>query len=62
MKKLLDAYVKNPSKDNAEKIYQYARKHPMATASLTYEDLEVFEKAKRQATFMGRPSLSLTGM
>lgn len=67
MLKLLNAYSKTPSLEIARKIYQYDKKHPMASATLSRDQLRVLDAALRQernarCPVFGRPSVSLVGM
>lgn len=67
MKKLIAAYAKNPTLENARRLYSYENKHPMASAMLDADELKVLKAALRQerddrCPVVGRPSTTLTGM
>ena len=67
MHKLLAAYAKTPTLEIARKIYQYDKKHPMASATLSPDEIKLMKAALRQerdvrCPVFGRPSVSLAGM
>jgi len=45
MDKLLKAYAANPTQANAERVYRYNQKHPMASAMLDNESQALLKKA-----------------
>lgn len=49
MKKLIDAFKKNPSYDNARKVWQYDKSHPMACCLISAEDIPVLDQAIHMA-------------
>ena len=48
MQKFIDAYRKDPSDMNAVKLAHHAKKHPMASCLLTFDDAALLERAKEQ--------------
>jgi hypothetical protein len=48
MKKMIEAYRKNPIIANAMRLVIHARRHPTAIALLTFEEAEVLEKARKE--------------
>lgn len=49
MKKLIEAFKKHPTYDNARKVWQYDKSHPMAACLLSAEDIPVLDAAIRIA-------------
>ena len=49
MKKLIDAFRLNPTYDNARKVWQYDRSHPMAACILTKDDCDILAECVRIA-------------
>jgi len=67
MKKLIEAFKKFPTLDNATRLVNYDKKHPMATATLSKDDIYVVRKAysvhlHANSKPFGRPPFSLAGM
>ena len=56
MLSLIEAYRADPTDENAEKIANYDKKHPMARAFLSFPDCEELKKAlehqKRRKKFL----------
>lgn len=48
MQKLIDAYRKNPILANAMRLVIHAKRHPMASCLLTFEDAAVLEQARME--------------
>lgn len=49
MQKLIDAFKKNPNYDNARKVWQYDKIHPMAACLIKAEDIPVLDQAIHMA-------------
>ena len=49
MKKLIDKFKSNPTYDNARKVWQYDRSHPMAVCLLSDEDNKIFDECVKIA-------------